>query len=176
MGHTCNSFIAQSSNVYLQLEEASGPPHLDSPADINMALRIRLKWVGRAETTLQTLMFYFSDVLKYRRQCFYEQVHSRARTGAEPFGLRCTYSFIFMAFVNLPIYFRGTHCASLWLTYCSVLGNMGPEEWGLAYSCLIDVNKKCRLFPFLPLSKCKVSLTLYCKSHSRVQDQLQGEL
>lgn len=148
MGHTCNSFIAQSSNVYLRLEEASGPPHLVSLADINMALKIRLKRLRRAGMTLKALMFHFSDVLIFRLWCFNEHVHSRARTGAETFGLRCTYSFIFMAFINLPIYFSGTQCASLWLTYCSVLGNMGPEEWGLAYSCLIDVNKKCRVFLF----------------------------
>jgi len=82
-------------------------------------------------------------------------------------GLGCTSSFIFMPLVNLPIYSRGTQRSSLWLTYCSVLGNMGPEEWELAYSCLIDVNKKCRIsFLFSFFSPCP---TWRCKASHNVQ-------
>lgn len=43
---------------------------------------------------------------------------------------------------------------------------MGPEEWELAYSCLIDVNKKCRVsspfffhFQLQSLTRSTVNLT-----------------
>lgn len=175
MRPTCGSFICQLLNVYLRLEEASGPRHLVSLADINIAVGIRLKQPG--ELGWQCKRSCFSFLM------FYIQIQMFLWLGlrhygikAEASGLRCTYSFIFMAFITLSIYFSGTKSALLWLTYCSILGNMGPEEWGLAYSCLIDVNKKCSFFSFLPLSRCKVSQTLYYKPHSRGRDQLRGEL
>lgn len=115
--------------------------------------------------TLQTLMFSFSDVLYTDSDVFLCTSHSRDRIRAETSGLRCTYSFIFMAFVISPVYFCGTQCALPWLTYCSVLGNMGPEEWGLAYSCLIDV-KKCRVFLFFLFPDAK-SLTHYTVNLTR---------
>lgn len=110
--------------------------------------------------------------------------YSTDRISSEISGLRCTYSFIFMPLVNLPIYSCRTQRALLWLTYCSVLGNMGPEEWELAYSCLIDVNKKCRTsFPFFPhiqmqsLTHCTDNLTQGVRINSKESRNLwQNEI
>ena len=94
-------FISQSSSVYVRLEEASAPQHLVSLTDINMALRIRLKQSGKPERPPQSLMCLSAG-------------NNRDRIRAEISGLRRTHSFVFMPFLNLPIYFSGVpsplHC------------------------------------------------------------------
>lgn len=165
MGHTCNSFTSQPFHVYLRLEEASVAQQLSQPLWYKHSVRGWAGAAGRAEVTPQHLILGFLSA-----------GHSRSIISSEVSGLRCTYSFIFMPFINLPIYFSGTRHASLWLTYCSMLGNVGPEEWELAYSCLINVNKKCRVSFFFFSSFSFQMQSLYYKPYSWGQVQLQGEL
>lgn len=161
---TCNFLVSWCFDVCAWLDEASAPQHLVSLSNINRALWITLKDPEKLHCRLI--------------QMFLSASHSRDTIRSEISGSRCTHSFIFMPLVNLPIYSRRNRRAWLSLTYCSVLGNMGPQEWELAYSCLIEVNKKCRVFFFflhLFHADAKPHI-LYCYSHSRGQNKFQGQL
>lgn len=161
---TCNFLVSWCFDVCAWLDEASAPQHLVSLSNINRALWITLKDPEKLHCRLI--------------QMFLSASHSRDTIRSEISGSRCTHSFIFMPLVNLPIYSRRNRRALLSLTYCSVLGNMGPQEWELAYSCLIEVNKKCRVyFFFLHFFHADAKPhILYCYSHSRGQNKFQGQL
>lgn len=115
------------------------------PANKHMAFTIKpLESTERAGVTVRTAFLPLISLSGMMRD-----IHSTlgreqiALSTAQISGLRCTYSFIFMAFISLPIYFRGVlRVPLLWLTYCTVLSNMGPQEWELAYLCLMDDRKK----------------------------------
>lgn len=115
------------------------------PANKHMAFTIKpLESTERAGVTVRTAFLPLISLSGMMRD-----IHSTlgreqiALSTAQISGLRCTYSFIFMAFISLPIYFRGVlRVPLLWLTYCTVLSNMGPQEWELAYSCLMEDRRE----------------------------------